>query len=43
MSGICFIQPGNPCIKKGKKYCFKKGGIFNTLFFAYKDAGCKNL
>ena len=37
------IQPENPCMKEGKIYCFKKGGIFNTLFFAYKDPGCKVL
>jgi hypothetical protein len=37
------IQPGNPCMKEGKIYCFKKGGIFNTIFFAYKDPGCKVL
>ncbi len=37
------IQAGNPCMKEGKIYCFKKGGIFNTIFFAYKDPGCKVL
>jgi hypothetical protein len=37
------IQSENPCMKEGKIYCFKKGEIFNTLFFAYKDPGCNVL
>jgi hypothetical protein len=37
------VQAGNPCMKEGKIYCFKKGEIFNTLFFAYKDPGCNVL
>ena len=37
------IQPENQCIKEGKIYCFKKGEIFNTIFFAYLDSGCNVL
>lgn len=37
------IQPGNQCMKEGKIYCFKKGEIFNTIFFAYLDPGCNVL
>jgi hypothetical protein len=37
------IQPEDPCMKEGKIYCFKKGEIFNTIFFAYKDPGCNVL
>lgn len=37
------IQPENPCMKEGKIYCFKKGEILNTIFFAYKDPGCNVL
>lgn len=37
------IQPGNRCMKEGKIYCFKKGEIFNTIFFAYTDPGCNVL
>lgn len=34
------VQPENPCMKEGKIYCFRKGEIFNTIFFAYTDPGC---
>jgi hypothetical protein len=34
------VQPENQCMKEGKIYCFKKGEIFNTIFFAYMDPGC---
>jgi uncharacterized ParB-like nuclease family protein len=37
------IQPENQCMKEGKIYCFKKGEIFNTIFFAYTDPGCNVL
>ena len=36
-------QPENPCMKEGKIYCFKKGEIFNTIFFAYTDPDCRLL
>ena len=31
---------GNDCMKEGKIYCYKKGEIFNTIFFAYLDNEC---
>ena len=34
------VQPENPCMKEGKIYCFKKGQIFNTIFFAVADKNC---
>lgn len=37
------LQPENPCMKEGKIYCFKKGEIFNTIFFAYSDPDCRLL
>ncbi len=37
------LQPENPCMKEGKIYCFKKGEIFNTIFFAYTDPDCRLL
>jgi hypothetical protein len=37
------IQPENQCIKEGKIYCFKKGEIFNTIFFAYTASDCNVL
>ena len=33
----------NPCMKEGKIYCYKKGEIFNTIFFAYIDDECSFL
>lgn len=33
-------QSENPCVKEGKIYCYKKGEIFNTIFFAYRDNEC---
>lgn len=34
------VQPENPCMKEGKIYCFTKGEIRNTIYFAYVDPGC---
>lgn len=34
------VQPENPCMKEGKIYCFKKGQVFNTIFFAAADKDC---
>ena len=33
-------QAENPCKKEGKIYCYRKGEVFNTIFFAYLDGGC---
>ena len=33
-------RPENPCKKEGKIYCYKKGEVFNTIFFAYLDDEC---
>ena len=35
------VQPENPCLKEGKIYCYKKGQIFNTIYFAYLDENCR--
>ena len=37
------VQPENPCLKEGKIYCYKKGEIFNTIYFAYLDNNCRFL
>jgi hypothetical protein len=37
------VQSENPCVKEGKIYCFKKGQIYNTVFFAYTDPKCSFL
>jgi len=37
------VQPENSCMKEGKIYCFKKGEIFHTIYFAYLDPSCKFL
>jgi hypothetical protein len=34
------VQEENPCSKEGKIYCFRKGQIFNTIFFAYTTEDC---
>ena len=33
-------QAENPCKKEGKIYCYQKGNVFNTIFFAYIDKEC---
>ena len=33
-------QAENPCKKEGKIYCYRKGEVFNTIFFAYVDREC---
>jgi hypothetical protein len=37
------VQPENQCMKEGKIYCFKKGEITNTIFFAYTASDCNVL
>ena len=35
--------PEISCLKEGKIYLFKKGEIFNTVFFGYVDSDCSFL
>jgi hypothetical protein len=34
---------GKECLKDGKIYCYKKGNVFNTIYFSFNDEGCRQL
>lgn len=34
------VTSENPCLKDGKIYCYRRGEIFNTIFFGYLDDEC---